>query len=308
MDRSIERLFEEAFKKAHRRHPFLSARIEHQGNAWPAWIPGEPAPIEWAEDEGVLGDVQSTTPEPYGLKLTVRRQVNKTVLLFVFPHAAVDGLGAFQFIADLMVAYAHGCSADPGEPPWRKLDHGLLDDRDGHSLLNRRVRLIDLGRAADQLGFVAPRAAVVDDHGARPSAASDAALAEDFLVHTLSEHETAELGPSRKLSVRLHDLLLRDYYLMLASWNQGTPESRRPIRMMVPINVRRKQDYRMPAANVFSYAFLTPNRRLPTANVAARIDPHGNDRDQTHPARSVIRTELALALPLATAAASQPES
>jgi NRPS condensation-like uncharacterized protein len=198
-------------------------------------------------------------PEPHGLKLTVRQQVDKTVLLFVFPHAAVDGLGAFQFIADLMVAYAHGCSADPGEPPWRKLDHGLLDDRDGHSLLNRRVRLIDLGRAARiSFALLLRRAAVVDDHGARPSAASDAALVEDFLVHTLSEHETAELERvARKLSVRLHDLLLRDYYLMLASWNQGTLESRRPIRMMVPINVRRKQDYRMPAANVFSYAFLT---------------------------------------------------
>ncbi len=252
-------LFEKAFEQAHRRHPFLSARIQHEYNDWPSWVAGEPEPIEWLEGEDPSSDAPSTVPEPDGLKLTVRRQADKTVLLFVFPHVAVDGMGAFQFIADLMVGYAHGCAASPGEPPWPALDYRLLDDRDGHSLLKGRVRLTDLGRAARiSLALLLRRAAVVDDHGRRPAAANDVASADDFLVHTLSEYETSELERvARKLSVRLHSLLLRDYYLMLAGWNQGTPESLRPIRMMVPINVRRKQDYRMPAANVFSYAFLT---------------------------------------------------
>jgi len=77
-------------------------------------------------------------------------------------------------------------------------------------------------------------------------------------VHTLTERETAELTRvARQRSVRLHHLLLRDYFLMLADWNRGTSESKRPIRVLVPTNLRRKIDYRMPAANVFGYVFVT---------------------------------------------------
>ena len=77
----------------------------------------------------------------------------------------------------------------------------------------------------------------------------------------MTEHETAELSRvASGLSVMLNDLLLRDYFLTLAHWNRGTDKARRPLRILVPTNMRRREDYRMPAANVFSFAFLT--RRL----------------------------------------------
>ncbi len=256
-------IFERAYEQAHGRHPLLSARIEHDRKNWPMWVAGEPAPIDWAEEVGSPTDEPLPVPEPHGLKLLVRREGDTTVMVFVFPHVAVDGMGAFQFIEDLMVAYAHGCSSDAGEPPWRPLNRALLKDRDGYSLFKGRIRLIDVVRAARaSLSPSLRRAAVVSDRDARPSAASDSGRPDDFLVHVLTEHETAELSRvARKLSVRLNDLLVRDFYLMLAGWNRGTPESRRPIRLLVPINVRRRQDYRMPAANAFSFAFLTRHQR-----------------------------------------------
>ena len=265
--------------------------------------------IEWAEDEGVLGDVQSTTPEPYGLKLTVRRQVNKTVLLFVFPHAAVDGLGAFQFIADLMVAYAHGCSADPGEPPWRKLDHGLLDDRDGHSLLNRRVRLIDLGRAARiSLALLSRRAAVVDDHGAPPSAASDAALAEDFLVHTLSEHETAELGRvAQAVGSATRPVVAR----LLSDVGQLEPGDPRIATTDSHDGAnQRATEAGLSDASGQRFQLCVPTRR--TGDCRRRtslLESIRTEMTAIKRTRRGLSYELSLrALPLATAAASQPES
>ena len=82
--------------------------------------------------------------------------------------------------------------------------------------------------------------------------------ASDYLVHHLTEHETAELSQvAGTLSVMLNDLLVRDYFLTLSRWNRGIAEARRPIRVIVPTNLRRREDYRMPAANVFSFAFLT---------------------------------------------------
>ncbi len=56
--------------------------------------------------------------------------------------------------------------------------------------------------------------------------------------------------------MRLHDLLLRDYFLMLRAWNEDTPEGRLPLRVMVPMNMRQKQDLRMPAANMFGFTFM----------------------------------------------------
>ncbi|HUE12569.1 MAG TPA: hypothetical protein VMR25_00270, partial [Planctomycetaceae bacterium] len=251
--------FERAFKLAHERHPFLSARIDRDRKGWPIWVAGDPAPICWTNDSASSnGELAPSTP-PARLQAYVGQDADKTVLSFVFHHVAVDGMGAFQFVSDLMVAYAHECSGDAGPPPWRLLNRELLRDRDGHTLLNRRIKLIDLIRAARlSLRLQFRRPAVVSEHDKRPPAGDHAGSALDFLIHTLTEHETAELARvARKLSVRVHDLLIRDYFLMLERWNRGTSESRRPIRICMPANLRRKKDYRMPAANVFSFAFLT---------------------------------------------------
>jgi hypothetical protein len=251
--------FERAFQLAHARHPLLSARIECEGRQWPSWVAGEPAPIRWTDESDLLAAPCTPCDSTSGLKAIVSRAGDKTTMLFVFPHIAADGIGAFQFITDLMVAYAHGCSGNACPPPWRSLDHELLRDRDGHQLFGRRLKAIDLVRIAKvMLSLLVRRAAVVSDRGYQTSAQRSEFSVPEFLLHTLSVADTEKLTLiARKRSVRLNDLLVRDYFLMLADWNRNTTEARRPIRILVPTNLRRKQDYRMPAANVFSFAFLT---------------------------------------------------
>ena len=251
--------FEQAFQLAHARHPLLSAHIERDRDGWPIWRAGEPAPIVWA-DEGIRSTgTPAASATCARLRAHVSREGDTTVLSFAFHHVAVDGMGGFQFITDLLVAYAHGCSGHAGPPPWRPLEPALLCDRGGHRFSNRNITVVNLIRVARVgLSLLFRRAAVVSDHGKRPAAEDHGRPAPDFLVHTLTQHETAELSRvARKLSVRLHDLLLRDYFLMLTDWNRETSQARRPIRIMVPTNLRRKEDYRMPAANVFGYVFLT---------------------------------------------------
>ena len=92
----------------------------------------------------------------------------------------------------------------------------------------------------------------------RPDDALVPNAATDFLVHHLTEEDTAELSRiAAERSVMLNDLLVRDYFLMLAQWNRGTSQARRPLRILIPTNMRRREDLRLPAANVFSYAFIT---------------------------------------------------
>ncbi len=250
--------FSEAFRLSLERHLFLTARITYDRRHWPQWVAGEPPTIDWADIPTDPHASRDSTAVSAGLRMTICQTGDLTEWEFVFHHVAVDGLGAFQFIMDLFLAYAHLSTGADGPLPWRKADPQRLRDRDGHQLFKNGVRPMDLARLLRvTLPLNIRRAAMVSNYGHEPTPMGPATEADD-LVHHLTENETAELSRIAAVqSVMLHDLLLRDYFLTLAQWNQGTPEARRPIRVLVPTNMRRREDYRMPAANVFSFSFLS---------------------------------------------------
>jgi hypothetical protein len=252
---------EQAYAATHERHPFLSARIEHDRKGWPTWVAGRPAPIRYSSDPAPRDPWRASAR--VGVQMQVRQFAERVEFHLVFDHVAVDGLGAFQFVADLFEAYAHACTG--GAPPWRRLEPERLRDRDGHQLFNRRVRPVDLLRIARvHLPLNLRQAALVSEekqgeqNGTTRDDRVEPGSPTDFLVEHLSREETADLARvAAKLSVMLNDLLVRDYFLMLAEWNRGTSQARRPLRVLIPTNMRRREDLRMPAANVFSYAFIT---------------------------------------------------
>jgi hypothetical protein len=247
-----------AYELTHLRHPLLSARVEMDRKGWPQWVAGEPEPIDY--DVRTQGCARSPAGVPAGVRLLVRRTAEKTVFLFEFRHTAVDGLGAFQFMSDLFVAYAHLCSGRSEPIPWRQLEPERLRNRDGHHLFTRKVKLVDLLRMAQvHVPLSLRQAALVsEDKERQPSDRLVPSLPSDFLVEHLTQEETAALcGIAAEQSVMLNDLLVRDYFLMLVEWNRGTSQERRPVRILIPTNMRRREDRRMPAANVFGYAFLS---------------------------------------------------
>ena len=251
--------FSQAYQLAIGRHPLLSARIEFDHDGWPMWLPDVAPPISW-NDQGPTAD-RSSNAAIMNSRVLARAFVcgDETQLSFMFDHVATDGMGGFQFISDLMVAYAHLCSNDAGPPKWRPLDSELLRDRGRHTLFGRHIRLVDLIRLPRvTLPLMFRRVAAVSEHGKPGNVGFHQTPLPDFLVHTLSEQESTALSlVARKLSVRLSELLLRDYFLMLTAWNRNTPDSRLPMRILVPTNMRRRQDLRMPAANMFGFAFVT---------------------------------------------------
>jgi NRPS condensation-like uncharacterized protein len=269
---------ERAYRLTHARHPFLSARIETDRKGWPCWVAGEPEPIHYFDepqaDEPQANETQAGEPQAGerqagdarrgdarpGVLVHVRERGEDVEFRLVFHHVAVDGLGAFQFISDLFEAYAHACTGSVEAPPWRRLEPERLRDRDGHQLFSRGVRPVDLVRMAKvHLPLSLRQAAVVSEEKAASGGRRvEPVLPTDFLVEHLSVEETAALARvAAKQSVMLNDLLVRDYFVMLAEWNRGTSQAGRPLRILIPTNMRRRQDLRMPAANVFSYAFLT---------------------------------------------------
>ena len=185
---------------------------------------------------------------------------------FVFHHVAVDGLGAFQFIMDLFLAYAHLSTGADGPLPWRSHRHRL--PRSGRASTLQEWRPADGPGAAaardlaaqhpprghgQQLRHEPPRWA--RHRGRRSGASSD------------RERNRRAVDIAAVQSVMLHDLLLRDYFLTLAQWNQGTPEARRPSASWCRRTCGRREDYRMPAANVFS--FCSCRGAWPTARIVS---------------------------------------
>jgi hypothetical protein len=249
---------ERAYLLTHFRHPILSARTYHDATDWPNWVPGEPEPIEYESPEHVRD--KSPAAQRTGVRLRVKSRPEKSTFLFEFRHVAVDGLGAFQFISDLLVAYAHISLAAAGAIPWRRLEPERLKNRDGHQLFNRKLKPIDFLRMAQvHLPLSLREAALVsDEKGGLACDQLAPSLPSDFLVEHLTQEETAALSHvAAKQLVMLNDLLVRDYFLTLAEWNRGTSQERRPLRILIPTNMRRREDLRMPAANVFGYAFIS---------------------------------------------------
>lgn len=253
-----EGALEQAFAIAQRRHPLLTAHVENNEKEWPCWSEGDPQHVvfQHGDDAPSQSDAQSEA----GVRLRVRIDGTHVRLLFAFRHLAVDGLGAFQFISDFFIAYAHLCTGGVGPPSWRPLKPEQLRDRDRHQLFRHKLKLVDAWRMLRVHLPLTVRPAALVSEKSSPGASDHlvTGLPTDFLVEYLTEEETAALSRvATKHAVMLNDLLLRDYFLMLAAWNSGTPQERGPLRVMIPTNMRRREDARMPAANVFSYAFIT---------------------------------------------------
>jgi hypothetical protein len=251
--------FQLALQSALARHPMLSARIRWDNRGWPWWVAGEPPGITWNPDPDRDGEFDhfDLARKP-GLKILARDSSDETVMSFVFHHACADGLAGLQLIGDILVAYHHFRAGKTDEPPWPALDPHRLRRRDEYGLADYKPRLMD---AVNTLRAWAPlvlrRAAVVSAARKAPLVAPvDASL--PFAQHWFSIAESKELANlARRLQGTVNDLLLRDLFCVLADWNQGSPDARRPIRILVPTNLRTKEDAAMPVANVLSFAFLT---------------------------------------------------
>lgn len=248
---------EQAYRMAHGRHPLISARVVPPKFGRPSWQAGQPAPVTWSEDDACAKH-ERLHDSAGGLRLFVDEQPDRVLMNFVFHHAAVDGLAAFQFVKDFLLAYDHLAFHRPGQPHWSRLEAEQLAKRHRMPLIRGREALRDLLKMTTiSTRLLLERAAVLTAHRQQPLDIVEGAVPR-FIVEHLSAEETAELSAvARERSVMLNDLLVRDMFLTLARWNEGSAEAKRPIRLLLPTNLRGKELLRMPAANMFGYAFLS---------------------------------------------------
>jgi hypothetical protein len=252
------------------RHPLLTAvvrDVDERGPCWQAYR--HPPRVQWMEQE----PIQAYPPADFfdirvrpGLHTAAVVGANQSDLTVQFHHAVCDGVGALDFITDLLTAYANALMG-ANQFPFKPLDAGRLRSRgawplSGWQLIQwcgRRVlKLPSLWRFFRRRPApVAPHTVHLDDT-ALPTAYPEAH------VHSFTAAESAALAETaRRSETALNGLLVRDLFLALAHWRkQNNLSDDAWLRLMLPINMRTPGDRRLPAANVVSTVFM--DQRLST--------------------------------------------
>ena len=257
--------WESAIAEGLDRHPLLRAFIRPAKGGVPCWVaaPSSLPPIDWSVEGAPItcpsGQAIDLAHET-GLRIWIRMDTDSARVLFQFHHACCDGTGAYRFIGDLLACYGAKTARTSQAPILSPVQFSMLRAR-SERILDR----VPIGlRAGSALAWkiftrlpaplAAPRAAKRNErHSEFPG----------FMSRSLDRETTESLrGVAVEQSVTLNDLLIRDLFFAMHTWNQRQDSiDRNRLRIMMPTDMRAAEDCEMPAANLTSYTFLSRDVR-----------------------------------------------
>jgi len=198
-----------------------------------------------------------------GLRVWVRQGEGQARLILQFHHACCDGTGAHRFMGDLLASYGIRTATESAQPEIAEYNPRLLKGRrlklteefsNGSILLNVRR---SVGQGIHVFGRRISPLAVA--RGTRPKKSTKASALPGVVSHTFDREQHKRLRhAAAEQRVMLNDLMLSEMFQAMQDWNveQGVTGSQR-LRIMMPSDMRDKEDYAMPAANMTSYNFIT---------------------------------------------------
>lgn len=217
--------------------------------AWPESFtsPAWPRPLNLEQEPGIRGYVRQTEA--------------KATLCFQFHHACCDGVGAFQWLGDVLAFYGIE-TGGPETPRVVPVDLQRLVHR-GRARFGsfRRLRwLAEHFREGRKLWLQPPRPLQRDTAHQRTSLDEPAPFPLTSFV--FSEEETRELrGWVQSRQATMNDLLLLSLFRTIVAWNS---EDRTDpwYRINMPTSLRERADSKTPATNLMSMTFLNRRRSV----------------------------------------------
>lgn len=258
-------------------HPLLTARPHHSSGQW-YWEPQvRTIPLDVAQFGQPL--ICPTTSgiqlqSQAGMRFWCRYGDGLTELTVQGHHACADGLGAVQFLFDVLAEYHRIQQRDKkdGESVGRHKKDRVIDP----SLLAARgkadfsppepvslaTQIRGIATEATKLLVRQPERITGVGSASQPTRKPTVELAPLHALHLTRDMSDAYREVAKAHGVMANDLFLRDMFLTLVRWRElrGQPfRSRRWLRLTMPINLRTREQGNMSAANVISYAFITRN-------------------------------------------------
>jgi hypothetical protein len=256
--------FTQAFDTALARHPLLMAVVERRARHGCSWVLAEEIrpEIRWQIgplDEGLpAANVIDIYREP-GLRATVVEDRERSDVTLQFQHTACDGLGASDFAADLLTAYANRLTT--GDPyRLKRIDVRRLTTRGAYPTRWQLAKW--MARHALELPrlwqFYKRRPVVM----VSPLSQGETAPAGDYpacFFYTFATEDSQRMHrAAHQAGTTLNSVLLRDIFLTLRDERPpGVSAGDHDIlRVTMPVNVRTAADRTMPAANLVSLLCL----------------------------------------------------
>lgn len=267
-----ERAFTLAVGEAVGRHPLLRAVVRRLPGRGLCWVPLDAfdTPISWASSLPAVTDPevhQLDIRERPGIRLWVERQPGGARVTFLIHHAICDGIGAFEFVGDMLAAYARRTGGGDPLPAAATVTPEVLRRRGDFPV--ELPEPVSTGRIVwdatrEAFRWLAQRSAPLAIPAGNEPSDGQAVPFPGCLLHSFSADETARLrrAASRR-DAMANDLLLRDMFLAIAQWNRehGPDRPGDWLRINMPTGLRGPCHANMPAANAMSYAFLTRRAR-----------------------------------------------
>ena len=261
--------FQAALLVALERHPLLQALTKPAKGGKLCWVSakGMLPKISWGQ-VGQSFEFDSTEQidltREVGLRLWVHASEERSEVLLQFHHACCDGTGAYRFIGDLLAEYGIRMTFD-NPPVVESCNLRLLKDRrnkmagqvitdsvftsirraltHAYSVFSRRIAPLSLFPTGPR-GSTSPR--TINDYPGIVTRVFD--KSQYKLLRDAAGAENA----------MFNDLLLTEMFIAIRDWNRRCGDrGRQWLRIMMPTDLRGKDEITMPAANMTSYSFIT---------------------------------------------------
>jgi NRPS condensation-like uncharacterized protein len=262
-----QKAFEAAVNAVIARHPLFSAKVDKKPWRRMRWAGVDiPQPrVKWELspiDENIPPAERLDLDCEIGIRFHVRNDGVNSDLTIQFHHSCCDGAGIFQFIKELLIAYAAEFAGKLDQVEFSALDPKKLTKRGRYGLTPMKLlRMLPkqfVGLAGARQFLMRSPVPLVPHH----ACGDDSPLPTNYpaTVRRLLDRETT--SKLRKAAMRLgvtsNDLLARDLFLAIDDWRtqENIPDDGSWLRMMIPMNLRTTEDRLLPAAHLVSSVFL----------------------------------------------------
>ena len=258
----VQQAWNESIDEALERHPLLRAVIGPGKGGKDCWIKAKnPKPtIDWGGLEDPIsfpgGSEFIDLRHEVGLRIFVRQGETRAVIVAQFHHATCDGIGAYQFLGDVLYEYAKRTGDDSLNPPM-ELPPQRLRSRSQVSYDLNQFRLPNgkYQRTWDEALKHLLRGNVVIKSNDKPSTRPFPGIQS----HTFSRDQYKKLRLlAQSHGQIINDMLLEKLFLTLHQWyrKSGSFPKRKHVAVMMPMNLRETTDNDISACNIVAHAFV----------------------------------------------------
>ncbi len=268
VDRSA---FESGLAFALARNPLFTCRVERRRRGSLVWVQtGQTPVVQWVSLDSPLDDSYGAFTDltaELGFRIWVRQGEAQAKVLLHFHHACSDAMGAFAFIEDLLAGYTAAIPGSPVVTP-RPVDYGRLLRRGEAGMVGRSLsqRIYDaVVGPREGLKFALKSPPPLAAVARQSDAPVEPPVRPGFLTVACPNHVASGLRRlASEAGVTANDVLMRDLFLVLARWNLAHDPhvGRHWLRILMPQNLRGRDDAAMPAANVMSFTFIARHSDL----------------------------------------------